>query len=131
LPDRTRGNLAALLPRGLRRPHEEREGQVFGRRGVQRQQPDPGRRHADAGPPQGVEHRIQPQQGLPFLGPVADQRQAGDQFAVVVQRPGTSEQEGWSGEVGLAERDGPKVVQPEEDPAADPLVVGVVAWVVE
>jgi hypothetical protein len=79
----------------------------------------------------GLEHRVQTQQRLTFLGPVADLRQADHQPVVVIHRPGTGEQGAGSGGVGLAELDGTQGVQPVQDLAADPLVVGVLAGVVE
>lgn len=62
---------------------------------------------------------------------VADERPAGDELPVVLDGPGTGEEEARGVAGGLVERHGPQVVEPVEDLAAGPLVVGVVAAVVE
>jgi hypothetical protein len=55
----------------------------------------------------------------------------GHEVAVVLDRPGTGEQEARFRRPSLVERYGPEVIEPVQDPAAEPLVVAVVPWIVE
>jgi hypothetical protein len=58
-------------------------------------------------------------------------RASGYKSAIVVDGSGTGEQEAFGFGVGFLERYAAKVIEPVEDFATEPLVVGVIAGVVQ
>jgi len=77
-----------------------------------------------------LQNLVQTQQRSTFFGLVADEREARNEITVVVERTGTGKEKPRLDRVYLVERNGIQIIEPVKDPAAESLVVGVVAWVI-
>jgi hypothetical protein len=82
-------------------------------------------------PFQRSQHRVKAQQGLALLRPIANERKVSNEVAIVFFGTSAGEQETADLGVSLLDGDGPKIIQPVENLAADPFMVGVVPRVIK